>query len=47
MAYTTIEQSKRLIEIGLDPETADATNHDDDSDTLTIPVTKMFGKVRE
>ena len=24
-----------------------ATNHDDDSDTMTIPVTKIFGKVRE
>ena len=24
MAYTTIEQSKRLVELGLDPETADA-----------------------
>ena len=23
------------------------TNHEDDSDTLTIPVTKIFGKVRE
>ena len=23
------------------------TNHNDDSDTLTIPVTKIFGKVRE
>ena len=28
MSYTTIEQSKRLIGIGLDPDTADATNHD-------------------
>ena len=34
MAYTTIEQSKRLIEIGLDPETADATNHDTPAWTL-------------
>ena len=24
-----------------------ATNHDDDSDTLTIPVTKICGEVRE
>ena len=24
-----------------------ATNHDDNSDTMTIPVTKIFGKVRE
>ena len=23
------------------------TNHDDNSDTMTIPVTKIFGKVRE
>ena len=34
MAYTTIEQSKRLIGIGLDPETADATNHDTPAWTL-------------
>ena len=23
------------------------TNHEDDTDTLTIPVAKIFGKVRE
>ena len=34
MAYTTIEQSKRLVGIGLDPETADATNHDTPAWTL-------------
>ena len=24
-----------------------ATNHEDDTDTMTIPVRKIFGKVRE
>ena len=37
MNYTSIEQSKKLLELGLKPETADMNHYEKDDGWVTLP----------